>query len=184
MAESYPLPAGGQRLTATLLRSMLPQTARKTSDTPRSATTTATPDPHLQFDVVANAVYILDGWIKYDGDSAADLKIQLTVPSGALGECAVWGTGNNVVGSSSTPALQLNTQGATGYMVRTETADINASRNHGALGAGVGLTLLFDGTVRMGTTPGTVSLDWAQAASSATATTLFTDSWLRLQRVA
>lgn len=184
MVEYYPQPAGGQRLTADLLRSMLPVFARKTSDTPRSATTAATADPHLQVEAVANAVYALDGWIKYDGDNAGDLKLQMTAPSGALGEWTSWGVGNNVVGSSSVPALQLNTQGATGYLIRTETVDINVSRNHGALGAGIGLTLLFQGTVRMSTTPGTVSLDWAQATSAVTATTLFTDSWLRAQRLA
>lgn len=184
MAEYYPQVAGGQRVTGTLLRSMLPVFARKTADTARSATTTAVADPHLTFDVVANAVYAIDGWIKFDGDNAGDLKLQLTGPSGALGEWTAWGTGNNVVGSTSAPALQLNTQGSTGYLVRTETAELGVSRNHGALGAGVGLTLLIEGTVRVSSTAGTVSLDWAQAASSATATTLYTDSWLRLQRTA
>lgn len=184
MAEYYPQLAGGQRITGSLLRSMLPQTARKTADTARTATTAAVADPHITFDVVANAVYTFHGWVKYDGDNAGDLKLQMTVPSGALGEWTAWGTGNNVVGSSSAPALQVNTQGAIGYMVRTETAEVNVSRNHGALGAGVGLTLLIYGTVRVGSTAGTVSLDWAQAASSATATDLFTDSWLEMRRTA
>jgi hypothetical protein len=184
VVEYYPQPAAGQRLTADLLRSMLPVFARRSSDLSRSATTTTSADPALQFEAVANAVYAIDGWIKYDGDNAGDLKLQLSAPSAALGEWTSWGVGNNVVGSTSVPALQLNTQGATGYLIRTETVDINTSRNHGALGAGIGLTLLFQGTVRMSTTPGTVSLDWAQATSSVTATTFFTDSWLRAQRLA
>lgn len=184
MAEQYPSLAAGQRITGALLRSMLPQTARKTSDTPRSASTTATADPHLTFDVEANAVYTIHGWIKFDGDTAGDLKVQLTVPSGALGEFIAVGTGNNVVGSTAAPALQANTQGATGYLVRMESGDVNVSRNYGALGAGVGLTLIVYATVRVGSTAGTVSIDWAQAASSATATDLFTDSWLEMRRTA
>ena len=182
--EQYPNPAAGQRITGALLRSMLPQTARNTSDTPRTTTTAAVADTHLIFDVAANGVYAIHGWIKFDGDNAADLKIQLTVPTGAAGEWTAVGTGNNVVGSTAAPALQLNTQGGTGYLVRMESREINVSTNYGALGAGVGLTLIVYATVRVGSTAGTVSIDWAQASSSATATNLFTDSWLQMFRTA
>jgi hypothetical protein len=185
MAESYPTPLVGQRLTAALLRSMLPQTARKTADTARTATTTTTADPHLQFELEANAVYILDGWIKFDGPAAADINIDWTIPSGTLGEYTSWGTGNAVIGSSSAPALQTDTQDVRGYMIRTETNDISQPRSFGCLGTGATpLTLKIMGTVRTASTPGTYSLDWAQATSNATATTLYTDSWLRLQRIA
>lgn len=184
MAEQYPTLAGGQRITGTLLRSMLPQTTRKTADTSRSATTSATADPHLTFDVDASAVYILHGWIKFDADTAADLKVLISAPSGALGEWTALGAGNNVVGSNATPTLTLNTQGGTGYLIRTESAELGVARTHGGLGAGTVLTLLIEGTVRVGSTSGTVSLDWAQSASSATATTLYTDSWLCMQRIA
>jgi hypothetical protein len=36
----------------------------------------------------------------------------------------------------------------------------------------------------MGSTAGTFSLDWAQRVSDATNTTVYTDSWLAMQRVA
>jgi hypothetical protein len=55
VVEYYPQPLAGQRLRASTLRDMLPKTARKTADTSRSATTTATADPHLTFEVEANA---------------------------------------------------------------------------------------------------------------------------------
>jgi hypothetical protein len=184
MPEAYPTPLAGQRLAAALLRSMLPQVARKTADTQRSATTTTSADPHLQFSVDANAVYIMDGWLKYDGDTAGDFKLQVTAPSQALGEWMALGAGNNVVGSNATPTLTLNTSGGTGYLIRTESADLGAGRVHGALGAGATLVVTINGTIRVGPTSGTVSLDWAQGTSSATATTLYTDSWLRLQRIA
>lgn len=184
MVDYYPQPAGGQRLTASLLRSMLPQTVRKTADTSRSATTSRTADPHLAFDAVASAVYTFFGWIKYDGDNAADISLQLTVPSGALGEVMPLGTGNTVVSSTSGPALTTNTASSQGYMVRTETLDVNTARTYGALSTSTQLGILFTGTVRMSTTAGTVSVDWAQAASSATATTVYTDGWLQFQRIA
>lgn len=184
MAESYPPLAGGQRLTGTLMRNMQSQTVRKTSDTPRSATTSRTADPHLAYDGLANAVYIFDGYLKIDGDNTADVSLQLTVPTGALGEMLAWGAGNNVIGSTAAPALQSNVSDARGYMIRTETMDVNAARTFGLLGVGTTMGMVVNGIVRMSTTAGTISIDWAQAVSNATATTLYTDSWLRFQRIA
>jgi len=183
--EAYPTIAAGQRLTASLLRSMQTQTVRKTADTSRSATTTLTADPHLVITLEANAVYTMDGWIKYDGPTAGDLTISFTAPSGCLGEYTSWGAGNGVVGATSTPTLQQDVQDVRGYLIRTETNDIQASRGFGCLGTGITpLTLRLNGTIRNSSTPGTYSFNWAQTTSNATATTLYTDSWVRLQRIA
>lgn len=186
MVEYYPNPLAGQRLRASTLRDMLPMTARKTSDTSRTATTTVTADPHLTFDVVANAVYIMDGWIKFDGPAAADLNIDWTAPAGALGEWTAMGAGTGtVVSANTTPALIADTQSSRGYLMRSETTDITAARSFGCLGTGLTpLTALIHGTIRVGSTAGTYSMDWAQLVSDAGATTLYTDSWLRLVRVA
>lgn len=186
MTEAYPTPLAGQKITASLLRGMQAQVARKTADTSRSATTTAAPDPHLQFEVEANAVYALDGWVKYDSPTAADLAIDWSAPAGALGEWTAVGVGHSpVIGASAAPAFLTDTQDARGYLIRLETNDITSARSYGGLGtSGIPLTLHIKGTLRVASTPGTYSLDWAQGASSATATTIYTDSWLRLQRVA
>lgn len=186
MSEAYPTLLAGQRITATLLSSMQPLVARKTSDTSRSATTVTTADDHLQFTIEANAVYIMDGWIKYDGPTAADLNLDWTAPSGTLGEWVALGAGHSpVIGSSNAPALITDTQDARGYLMRTETNDITSARSYGCLGTGnIPLTLHINGTIRVGSTGGTYSMDWAQLISNATACTLYTDSWLRLQRVA
>lgn len=185
MAEFYPTFLAGQRITASLLSSAQPQVVRKTSDTSRNSTTTRTADPHLTFEAVANAVYIVDGWIKWDGAAnTADLSLQLTVPSGTLGDTTIWGTGNQVIGSTAAPALQINVSDARGYLVRSESLDVNAARSYGALAGGSPLALLFTGTLRISSTAGTVSLDWAQSSSDANNTTLYTDSWLRYQRIA
>jgi len=173
MAEAYPTLLAGQRITAALLRSMLPQTARKTADTSRSAVTTTSADPHLVFDVVANGVYIVDGWVKYFADPAADLTVDFTVPSGSLGEWNGFAAGSGTAGPGVT----------TGYSIRTEANDVSQPRNYyGSTDLAHGL--LIHTMLRVGTTGGTFSLDWAQGTSSATATILYTDSWLRLQRIA
>ncbi|MFF7837541.1 hypothetical protein ACFZC6_01705 [Streptomyces ossamyceticus] len=173
MAEAYPTPLAGQRITATLLRSMQPQVIRKTADTSRSATTTTTADPHLTIEVEANAVYIWDGWVKYFADPAADLTIDFTVPTNALGE---W---NGFAAGSGTSGVGVTT----GYSIRTEANDVSQSRNfYGSTDLTHGVKL--DGILRVASTGGTFSLDWAQGSSSATATILYTDSWLRFQRIA
>lgn len=186
MAEAYPTFLAGQRITAGLLRSSQEQVARKTADTPRAATTTATADPHLQFDVVANAAYRWHGWIKYDGPTAADLNVDFSAPSGALGEWTAIGAGHSpVIGSSIAPALITDTQDARGYLMRVETNDVTSARSYGCLGTGgIPLTLQLYGMLRVGSTGGTFSLDWAQLVSNATAVTIYTDSWLSMLRVA
>lgn len=186
MSEAYPTYLAGQRITAALLSSAQPMVARKTADTSRSATTTATADPHLQFTVAANAVYTVDGWIKYDSPILADINIDWSAPAGSLGEWTAIALGHSpVIGSSNAPALITDTQDARGYLLRMETNDITAARSYGGLGTGnVPVTMHFKGMLRTAATAGTYSLDWAQFTSNATATTLYTDSWLMLQRIA
>lgn len=172
MAEAYPTLLAGQRLTAALLRSMLPQTVRKTADESRSATTTYADDTHLVFAAEANAVYTMVGWIKYFADPTPDIKVSIAVPSGCLGEWAWNMPGSNTLGT-----------GTVGYAIRTETNDVNGSRT----GYGTSDSNHFtpiSGLFRMSSTAGNIALQWAQNTSNATATTLFTDSWMQFQRIA
>lgn len=186
MAEAYPTFLAGQRITAAMLRSGQEQVARKTSDTARSAVTATSADPHLQFEVVANAAYRWHGWVKYDGPAAGDLALDFSAPSGSLGEWAAIGVGNSpVIGASAAPAFLTDTQDARGYLTRFEANDVTSARSYGTLGTGgTPLTAWLYGTLRTSTTAGTFSLDWAQFSSNATALTLYTDSWLSLLRVA
>lgn len=172
MAESYPALAGGQRIRASLLRSMLPQTVRKTADDSRSATTTYADDTHLVFAAEANAVYTMVGWIKYFADPTPDIKIQFSVPSGCLGEWA-W----NMPGSGTT------TTGTTGYSIRTETNDVANGRTGYGTSDSQHMTPM-GGLFRMSSTAGNIALQWAQNTSNATATILYTDSFLTFTRIA
>lgn len=187
MAEAYPTLLAGQRLTASLLSSMQLQVARKTADTSRSAVTTTTADPHLTFTVAANAVYVWWGWLKYDASAAGDIAFDFSAPSGALGEWTGWGVGITRVVSATdaaTPAFSVDTAQTTGYLIRVETNDVTAARTFGGIGTGgTQLTALIHGTLRVGTTGGTFSFDWAQRVSDATASTIYTDSWISMQRV-
>lgn len=172
MPESHPLPLAGQTVTASMLRSMLPQTVRKTADESRSATTTFADDTHLVFAAEASAVYTMVGWIKYFASTTPDIKMQFSVPSGCLGEWAWLMPGATTAGTTTT-----------GYSIRTDTNDVAGSRT----GYGTSDTNMFtpiSGIFRMSTTAGNIALQWAQNTSDATATVLFTDSWLQYTRIA
>ncbi|MES9522474.1 hypothetical protein [Streptomyces capoamus] len=182
-AEAYPTPLAGQRLTATLLRSMQPQTLRKPGDTARSATTTQAADPHLQMDVVANGVYTISGWVIYDAATAGDFVLGWSFPSGT-GTWVGHGGGTTVTSATGAGGTQQDASSTWGYNVRMEATALNATRTYGGLGAGTQLTVLLSGTYRAGSTGGTLALTWAQSVSTATATTVYTDSWLSVQRTA
>lgn len=172
MPEFYPQPLAGQKITASLLRSMLPQIVRKTADTSRSATTTYEADPHLVFPAEAGAVYVMWGWVKYFASTTPDIKIRFTVPTGCLGEWA-WIMPGSGTGASATA----------GYSIRTDTNDVGAGRT----GYGTSDTQQMTpmgALFRMSTTAGNISLEWAQNTSDATASVLYTDSWLAFQRIA
>jgi hypothetical protein len=184
MPEAYPTPLAGQRLTAALLRSMQPQVARKTADTPRASTTTATLDPHIQFPAVAGAVYAWNGWVKFDADLTADIVLGFTAPSGSLGAWVGSGAGTTIISGTGAGGTQQNSGSTWGYTVRTEWTDLSNTRTYGGLGAGNALTVLLSGMFRIGSTGGTWGMVWAQSVSSATATTVFTDSFISSQRIA
>ena len=86
--------------------------------------------------------------------------------------------------SYSGSAIVEDSQQARGYMTRTESNDVEGARAFGGLGTGAPLTVLIHGTLRTAGTAGDYTLMWAQNTSNATATTVYTDSWLRLERTA
>lgn len=174
MVEYYPQWLAGQDITADQLNEMIPKVVRKTADTSRSSTTTTTADPELSLTLAANAVYVWDGWLKYSADPAVDMTVDFTVPSGALGEWSAHAAGSGTGGSLTV-----------GYSIRTESNDISQPRNYYGTTAAdnAPLTAFLYGTIRT-SSGGTFSLDWAQGSSGASPTTVYTDSWLRFQRIA
>lgn len=160
------------------------RSARRTTDLTRTNTNVLAADTQLTFPVQANAVYLLDGWIKYSANTGtADLQLSFSAPDGSLGEWMGHGAGTAVV-SYSGSAIVEDSQQARGYMTRTESNDVESARAFGGLGAAIPLTVLVYGTLRTAGTAGDYTLLWAQNTANATGTTLYADSWLRLERVA
>lgn len=155
-------------------------TARKTTDTSRTSTTTLANDPQLTFSVAANSTYLIDGFIKYSGPG--DVQLAWALPSGALGEWSGFGNGTSVVSGTAGGGTQQDASTSWGYTMRTESTDISLGRTYGGITT-TPFAVHIRGTLRVGATAGTFALQWAQGGSNATASVVYTDSHLRLQKV-
>ena len=153
---------------------------RRTSDATKTSTTTPATDTQLTWTVDANATYVLDGWLKYSGPG--DLLVGWTYPTGTLGEWCGIGNGTTVVSGTGGGGTQQDVSSSWGYTVRTETTDLGSTRTYGGISTNT-YGVFIRATIRVSSTGGTFALQWAQGTSNATATTLYTDSHLRLEKV-
>lgn len=167
---TYPVIPAGARITSGLLTSMQPMVAAKTVTTSRVSTTTLAADPELQLPVEANAEYTVFFYFRVSGIDAGDMDLQFTTPAGGTGSWAV-----------------------TGFLVQSQVDSGTRSGARRAMNAEIGLSTpstataqVYEGSGRliMGSTAGNLTIDWAQNASNATATSMEADSWLRLDRIA
>lgn len=141
--------------------------AYKTADQSVTASTTFTDDVHLTVQVEANCVYDLVMILTYDALAAGDLKTQFVSPAGAT-----------IVGVAS--GLSTTAAASTDDFTTSWTGGANV----GGLGAGSTQALYGRGLLTTAGTAGTFKLQWAQTTSSATATRVFTGSYILLRRVA
>lgn len=146
--------------------------ARKTADTARSSTILAA-DPHLSVSVAANSVYAIDAYLSYSADTEADINFRFDAPSGAAATIA-WN------------ALQFDGLSSEGLIERNISLFILSSNP--AAGAGSlsveAVAALPKGLLITGGTAGSFTLTWAQWSSSGSASTLHTDSYIRLEKFA
>src|SRR5215472_4200123 len=159
----YPSVNAGTTYTASLIQSFAPLNAYKTADTGRTSTTTATADPDLSIPVVANAWYKWELWLNYEGftQGSSDLKVGLGIPAGST-----------VRGS----AEYTNASGGTVVEIYWTGGALQVGTN----GAGAIRGFNSRGTLQMGGTAGSFTLNWAQNTSSGTATIVHTGSYMQL----
>lgn len=169
---AWPEILAGQKITGTLLNNMMPVTAIKTASTSRASTTTISADPELQLSVEAGAEYVGEFYFRISGVAAGDMDLQFTTPAGATGS---WG-GTRL----TAPAADDGTGGARTSVRAALNAEISLST------PSTTTAQVVNGQFRitMGGTSGTLSIDWAQGTSNATASVMEADSWIRLKRVA
>lgn len=149
--------------------------ARKTADTTRASTTTITSDPHLSVSMEANATYTMSGYIVFNNtaggpiNAPGDLAIQTTTPGDALGS---WG--------AYAPSTSVAAEPAS---LREIDQPHNTARTYGTGASSVPSMMILSGIVRT-VSAGTLAMGWAQVSSNADGTVLYTDSWIKLERVA
>lgn len=141
-------------------------TVEKAADEAKAADTTLAIDDELKFTAAANTVYIVEGVIFYNCISAADIKTGLMGPASPT----MVVTANENYGPQQT-SVQDDTDAAfqTAGTART-----------GLDGDG---THKFFARIET-TTGGTVGFGWAQAASNASATTVYKGSRIRYKAIA
>ncbi|MEU1497244.1 hypothetical protein [Streptomyces sp. NPDC005732] len=154
--------------------------AARTSDVSRSNSTSGSTDLQMTLPVTAGAKYTLDAYIKYSGVN--DVLIGWAFPAGTLGEWQGLGNGTTATSATNTGGTQQDQISTWGYNVRTESTDIANTRTYGGV-ATTPFGVQIRGTVRIGGTGGNFAVSWAQGTSGATATFVYTDSWLRLHRM-
>lgn len=175
MAESYPSFRAGQKVSGELLASMKPQTVRKNSDTSRTSEV-ASNDSELQFELEANAVYRMRGILYVSANNAEsndDIIIDWTVPSGATGR---WGA----IG----PAVNATSDTGTARIIGS---NIDASRQFGTDdGGSSNPTTIHVQALIVTSSAGTYALSWSRGPTAGVAETitLYTDSFLTIQRIA
>jgi hypothetical protein len=146
------------------------QYVRKTATESVTSSTALQDDDHLTVTVEANAHYVLDSTLFFDGATAGDFKMLWVAPAGAA---MPWG-----VAAPVTTAVGFNDDQTAGF-------DLTGTGvTFGALGTGTTAAALISGLLVVGGTAGTLKLQWAQGTSSGTATRLFINSYLSLRRVA
>lgn len=140
----------------------------KTSTESVTSSTTVQDDNELSMTLNANTNYWLDGLIIIDGAAAGDFKPQFVVPSGTIRWLA---DGPDSSAAATTDIVDRN------WKAGSLTTIV------GTVASGTSTVLPVSGIIRTGASGGTFKLQWAQGTSSATATRVFLDSFLRVTRM-
>jgi hypothetical protein len=143
------------------------QVARKTATESVTSSTSVQDDDHLSMTLSANTTYWLDGILITDGAVGGDFRLQFVVPSGTIR----WLANGPVAGATNTV-----TDVDRNWKVGSTTTVM------GTIAAGTSSIVHVAGIIRTGASGGTFKLQWAQGTSSATATRLFVNSFLRCTR--
>ena len=174
--SQYPPIAAGQRITAGLLLSMLPQTVYKAGNTDRSATTTLADDPDLTVQIAANAVYEVEMRIFYATTTGAGgplFKTAWTVPSGATGNRSAMGPGSTAVDG-----------GADNMAMHSGVHNPSTTVTYGGRNSSTSQAVAIETGTITTVSAGTLALQWAQATSSASPVRVGTGSRMTVRRIA
>ncbi|MGW1127449.1 hypothetical protein [Streptomyces sp. NPDC002526] len=166
----YPQVYAGQRVTAALLTSMVPNVVVKASTQAVNNSTTLVNDDTLYVPVEAGGVYEVTAWVVHASATAADIQIGWSAPSGSTMTWGVQGPALSSTAASDAPAnFQQRSIGQTA-----------------SLGGGAGTSVCTDarGVLTVGSSSGLLRMRWAQNTANASDTQVLGGSHLRIKRIA
>jgi len=168
------LPGAGAKLRATVLEALItevrPLYARKTADETVNGSASLQNDDHLAIVLAASATYEIDVQLFYSSASTPDIKFALTFPTGAT--CSWAPIGYKSDGTNFEAEFRTSTwQAASG----TSNAVAGTAATYDAA--------LIKGIIRVGSTAGTLQVQWAQNTSNGSNTTVKADSSLVARRL-
>jgi hypothetical protein len=173
----YPvITAGTTEITADLLNSMFPQSVDKNADTARNTTTVVASDPDLVTGTLtAGGVYYVKFHVRFTGLQAAGLKTAWLVPAGTTGnrDCDGPGSANAVQVDGNTTELKRATNSYATNVSYTNPRNSTSLQTY----------LVEQARVTIGATAGAITLQWSQATSNATDTTVKASSFVEWRRV-
>ncbi|MCW2873342.1 hypothetical protein [Actinacidiphila oryziradicis] len=145
---------------------------RKASSQAVTSSTTMANDNDLFLSVAANATYHVTGIFIFNGASASagNFKTGWSAPAGAALD---WFMSGQPVGATA----------GSGSVV-TNSKQIADLSSLGTIGTGTNLTGILTGLLVTSGTSGTLQFQWAQSATSTTATTLLAGTFVIMRRVA
>lgn len=176
--SQYPSIYAGQRITGTLLRSMMPDIITKEANEDRAATTTLTNDTDLVATLEANARYHVTFYIHFAAIDGAQIQTAWTVPTGSSGVRSAAGAAWTLAGGAAT------VQAADGGYHRSGVHAFSTAVRYGTRNNAANQCVAQEEAyITTSSTAGTLALQWAQAVSNASATRVAAGSSLHIQRI-
>lgn len=150
----------------------------KPTTTSRTLTTTVAADPHLTLTMSANKHYLVEMMVAMYGGSVPDGKFALSFPSIQRVRGFNWMQANSVQTTTSEPGATLgfcSPFDATLHLVERGFAGSGTTTQR--------FSLAIKALMTPGPSPVTFDFMWSQTASSATATQVFTPSWIHYKEI-
>ena len=167
---TYPPIYAGQRVLAATLAAMIPNVVTKGSTQTVNNSTALVNDDTLFAAVEAGGVYEVTAWIVHSSQTAGDIALGWSAPSGSTMTWGVQGPAASATAASD---------GTANFQQRS------LSQTAG-MGGGAGTAVCTDarGVLTVGSTAGLLRLRWAQNVANASDTQVLSGSQLRVKRVA
>lgn len=137
------------------------RTVDKDADEPRTSVVLSD-DDSLSVPVTGTGRYAIEAFLIVAGDAAAGMTMSFTAPEGSTGAWVAMAP-QTAAGNTQRDALDFRT---------SATVEITQA----------GVAFAPRGTLLTGSTPGTLTLQWASAVTPSTALVLRAGSWLKLTR--